>query len=172
VEPRALSWPAALAGPGVSKPTATTSDKESPAFSVAILRPSATLLEADLWSLLRKGGMLAQSLDEKLLLPVHKRILYGSSAKIPLRPLLARFSPLVFDAHSAQLGRIETIGLRGRSLMWADVSGGGRNLAESCQHGLTDGSREQHCHRPVAAYPDTSQLWKSCRQYTRNRVSG
>jgi hypothetical protein len=29
------------------------------------------LLEADLWSLLRKCRMLAQTLDEKLLFPVH-----------------------------------------------------------------------------------------------------
>src|SRR6266849_1004416 len=40
------------------------------------------LLKADIWSLLRKCGMLAQPLDEKLLLPVHQRIVDRSSAKI------------------------------------------------------------------------------------------
>ena len=41
VEPRALSTPAALAGPGVSSPTATTSSRRMPALSAAIFRPSS-----------------------------------------------------------------------------------------------------------------------------------
>src|SRR6202140_2733828 len=40
------------------------------------------LLQTDLWSLLRKRGMLAQSLDEKLFFAIHQRIVNGGSAKI------------------------------------------------------------------------------------------
>ena len=38
---RALSWPAALAGPGVSRPTATTSSRRTPTFRRRVSRPSA-----------------------------------------------------------------------------------------------------------------------------------
>src|SRR5258708_30222449 len=44
VDPFALSTPVALAGPGVSRPTTATSASETPAFSTAILRPSAICL--------------------------------------------------------------------------------------------------------------------------------
>ena len=61
---------------------ATMSSSAMPAKSVAIFRPGCDLLQADLRSLFRKCGMLAQTLDEKLFVPVHQRIVDGSSAKI------------------------------------------------------------------------------------------
>ena len=46
------------------------------------LQAICDLLQADVRPLLRQRGMLAQSLDEKLLLLVHDRIVDGGSAKI------------------------------------------------------------------------------------------
>src|SRR3981081_3640589 len=86
------------------------------------LETICNLLEADPWSLLRKGGMLTQPLDEKLLLPVHYRIVEGSSAKLHSGHYLHVFHLMFFDANSAQLSRIETIGSHGRPLLSADVS--------------------------------------------------
>src|ERR1700730_17133796 len=105
--------------------------KEHARLFAGDLETICSLLEADPWSLLRKGGMLTQPLDEKLLLPVHYRIVDGSSAKIHSGHHLHGFhlwSSMLTPLSLAELKRwAHTTGV----LMSADVFGGSRNLAES-----------------------------------------
>ena len=52
---------------------------------VGILMPVFDLPQADIWSLLRERGMLAQTLDQKPFLLVQQRIVDGRSTKIHSR---------------------------------------------------------------------------------------
>ena len=72
------------------------------------------LAEADFRSLLCKRWMLTQSVDEKLLVPVHQRIVDRSSAKIDSGYDCHVYSPVLLSACPAQRSRIENDQLRGQ----------------------------------------------------------
>ena len=71
-----------LAGPGVSRPTATTSSTANAGFPDGDFQAVFNLPEADVRPLRGERGVLAESFDEELLLRVDDRIVDGGPAKI------------------------------------------------------------------------------------------
>src|ERR1700752_460882 len=74
------------------------------------------LLQTDFWSLLRKRGMLAQSLDEKLLVPIHQCIVNGGSAKVHTSHYFHGLCPLFSMLPLLSLTEFAPNGLPGAAL--------------------------------------------------------
>src|SRR5580704_7588813 len=70
------------------------------------LETVCNLAEADLGSLFGKGGMFAETIDEKTLLLIHQRIVDGRSAKIHSRYDWHADSPVLFDDCLVQRSRV------------------------------------------------------------------
>ena len=85
VDPFALSTPVALAGPGVSSPTAMTSSAETPAVFTAIASPSAICCRQIVRTLDAAGRMLAQPIDEEVSVEVDERVVDGGAAEVDAR---------------------------------------------------------------------------------------
>ena len=85
VEPLALSWPAALAGPGVSRPMATMSVSGNFREVGGDFEAVFDLLEADFGALFGEGRMLAEAFDQKFFIARDQRVVDRRPAQIDSR---------------------------------------------------------------------------------------